>query len=69
MRTYTTISGDMWDLIAFNQLGTANATGQLMMMNHLYVDYFIFPAGIVLNLPEEDEIEEPVNELLPPWKR
>lgn len=67
MKTYTTISGDMWDSVAHTILGNVNYTGQLMMMNTRYLDYFILPAGVVLNLPEE--VRQTPNELLPPWKR
>lgn len=64
--TYTTKSGDMWDAIAFAQLGSEAYTDRLMNRNQQYREYFIFPAGIVLTLPEpEDRIEES----LPPWKQ
>lgn len=65
MATYTTKSGDMWDWIAYEQLGSTSYTGQLMNANVQYRDIYLFPAGIVLELPE---IEEPVNSSLPPWK-
>ena len=66
MKTYTTKAGDMWDGIAFEQLGSENAMGKLMEANQEYLDLYIFPAGVVLNLPE---ITEPVSASLPPWKR
>lgn len=65
--TYTTISGDMWDAIAYSQLGDVDYMGQLMALNMQYIDYFIFPAGIVLELPEK--VERKTNPLLPPWKQ
>jgi len=66
MNTYTTKQGDMWDSIAFTQLGSDSYTDRLMDENRKYCDYYIFPAGIKLNLPD---IEPDVSEFLPPWRR
>ncbi len=65
-KTYTTVQGDMWDAISYRVYGTGDYTDRLMWANRQYLDYFIFPAGIVLNLPE---IEAPVSVSLPPWKK
>ncbi len=66
-KTYTTVQGDMWDSIAYTQLGDVSYTDKLMNLNTRYRDYFIFPAGIVLTLP--DAVAESVSESTPPWKR
>lgn len=66
MRTYVTKSGDMWDLIAYQQLGSTSYTGLLINANLEHRDIYLFPSGVVLKLPE---IETPINSLLPPWKR
>lgn len=66
MKTYTTVQGDMWDSIAFAQLGDVAHTDKLMNANLRYREYYTFPAGIVLNLPE---IPERTSDTLPPWKR
>lgn len=47
-KTYTTIQGDMWDSIAFSQLGSEAYTDRLMNLNPQYLGYYTFPAGIVL---------------------
>ena len=65
-RTYTTVQGDMWDSIAYSQLGSVLHTDKLMNANQQYRQYYTFPAGIVLTLPE---IMDVVNDSLPPWKR
>ena len=65
-KTYTTIQGDMWDSIAFSQLGSVAYTDKLMNLNPQHLGYYTFPAGIVLNLP--DPVEE-VNATMPPWKQ
>ena len=66
VRTYTTVQGDMWDSIAHTQLGSPGHTDKLMTAHLRYREYYIFPAGIVLTLPE---MREPVDSSLPPWKR
>lgn len=64
-KTYTTVSGDVWDVIAKEVYGSESYTSFLMSNNQKYINYFIFPAGIVLDivdLPEEDENN------LPDWR-
>ena len=68
MKTYTTVQGDMWDSIAYAQLGSASHTGALMQCNQQYLGFYSFPAGIVLALPEVTEAAG-LDERLPPWKR
>lgn len=65
-KTYTTVQGDMWDSIAYSQLGSTGHTDRLMNANLRYREVYIFPAGIVLTLPE---IKHEPSETLPPWKR
>ena len=64
--TYITVSGDMWDKIAYEEMGSSLHVDKLMKANLAYLHYFVFPAGIVLTIPalEEEEVEE-----LPLWKR
>lgn len=66
MKTYTTIQGDMWDKIAYTQLGDTAHTDKLMNANLRYREYYTFPAGIVLVLPE---IPISTSDTLPPWKQ
>lgn len=65
--TYTTVQGDMWDRIAHAQLGSTRHTDRLIAANLDYRDYYIFPAGITLTLPEVPEAQ--AQSMLPPWKR
>lgn len=67
MKTYTTAQGDMWDSIAYTQLGGTAYTGELICANAQYRNFYIFPAGIVLVLPEIRTAA--ASPLLPPWKR
>ena len=64
-KTYTTKQGDMWDSIAYQQLGSCKHTAALINANTAYHETYIFPSGIVLELP--DVPEEAANPL-PPWK-
>lgn len=66
VKTYTTVQGDMWDSIAYKQLGSVYNTDKLMNANLQYREYYIFPAGITLVLPE---IKKLISSSLPPWKR
>ena len=66
MKTYTTVQGDMWDSIAFTQLGSTAYTDRLMNLNRQYRMYYTLPAGITLVLPEP---EKKILTTLPPWKR
>lgn len=65
-KIYTTVQGDMWDAIAHAQLGDAAHTDKLINANLQYREYYTFPAGIVLTLPE---VQESAVGALPPWKR
>ena len=66
MKTYTTIQGDMWDKIAYTQLGDTAHTDKMMNANLRYREHYTFPAGIVLVLPE---IPKSTSDTLPPWKQ
>lgn len=69
---YTTISGDMWDAIAFKTLGDIKYTDKLIKANIEYVSVYVFPAGVVLNVPDIDEINDKEvleDEAMPAWKR
>lgn len=64
--TYTTISGDTWDIVAYKVYGNEMYMDMLIKANLEHKDTYIFSAGVVLALPEID-IE--VSASLPPWKK
>ncbi|MDE6260409.1 MAG: tail protein X [Oscillospiraceae bacterium] len=66
-KTYTTSQGDMWDMIAYKTLGSVNLTDRLMTANRKWLNVYIFPAGVVLDIPEIKP--ESMTEGLPPWKQ
>lgn len=67
MRKYTTIQGDTWDKISFNQFGDVKYTDTLMNANTKYRDIYIFSAGVEIDLPDVETIT--ASKTLPPWKR
>lgn len=62
--TYTTISGDTWDGIAFKLSGAESNMTALIQANLEYSEYVIFPAGITLYVPAFELSEY---DTLPPW--
>ena len=64
--TYTTVSGDTWDIVAYKVYGNEMYMDALIRANIEHKDTYIFPAGVTLTLPE---IELTVSESLPPWKQ
>lgn len=65
-KTYTTIAGDMWDIIAYKVYGDEAYTDKLIKHNLDYIDTVVFSAGIVLSLPD---VIIKNTEGIPPWKR
>lgn len=65
-RIYTTVQGDMWDMIAYKEMGSVDYTDDLMNANRSLLGYFSFPSGIVLTIP--DVVERRAS-TLPPWKQ
>lgn len=67
MTTYTTRQGDTWDMISYRLTGSPEQVIPLMHANSKYTETFIFPAGVVLDVPELNSIID--YDTLPPWKR
>lgn len=51
MGNYKTVQGDTWDTIAKKAYGAEKHLDYLMKHNFHLLDYFVFPAGIVVNAP------------------
>lgn len=66
MEEYRTIQGDTWDMIAKKVYGAERHMDYLMASNFELLDYFIFPAGIVVKVPE---LPAEISEDLPSWRR
>lgn len=69
MRKYKTSQGDTWDLIAmkaYPKIGAEKLMDVLIEYNEEYIDTVIFPANVILNIPD---VNIPVITSLPAWKR
>jgi phage tail protein X len=66
-KTYVTIQGDMWDSIAYSQLGDYKFADALMEANTDYRNVYVFSAGVRLVIPDVETIK--TNNRLPPWKQ
>lgn len=64
--TYTTISGDTWDMIAKRVYGSEKHLDFLMAHNFNLLDYFVFPAGVEVNTPA---LPENAGADLPSWRK
>ncbi|MER2126289.1 tail protein X [Solibacillus sp.] len=54
MNSYTTIQGDIWDLIAFRIWGSEFLFPLLLEANPKYRHVHVFDGGIKLNVPQID---------------
>ena len=65
MTTYTTVQGDMFDLIAKKTLGDEKFAPQIMTENPDFLGVQVFDGGRTLIIPDVDET---TRTNLPPWK-
>jgi len=65
MVIYKTKSGELWDEVAFHQLRDCKYVSNLMDANKDKLEYFVFPAGVELILPEIES--ETATADLPAW--
>jgi len=65
--TYTSISGDTWDLISFKVYGDERYLDRLILANPAHAYLVRLPAGLVLTVPEIPTPDTSPN--LPPWRR
>ena len=64
-KIYTTIQGDMWDLIAYKVYGNEAYMTDILEANEQYKSTSVFSAGVVLTCPE---IPVKKSRIAPPWK-
>lgn len=70
METYTTVSGDTWDMIAKKIYGSELKADHLMQdrENITLLDYLVFPAGVIVHLPQITEVQSYQDDL-PEWRK
>lgn len=66
MDTYRTVQGDTWDLIAKKVYGDEKKLDVLMGNNFALLDYTVFPASILVNIPEIGSTER---QGWPEWRK
>lgn len=66
--TYITKQGDTWDQIAYDALGDELMVDELMQENLPLLGTMVFPAGVVINLPEGSDEYDDDDNLLPDWR-
>lgn len=66
MIDYITSQGDTWDIIALKTFGSEKYMRELINSNTGYRETVVFSGGIKLKIPQ---IETPIADNLPPWKR
>lgn len=69
MRTYRTVQGDTWDIIAlrmYPKLGGEKLMDRLLEANPEHRSTVIFSADLLLQIPD---VDIPVVSSLPPWKK
>jgi phage tail protein X len=68
-KVYTTVSGQTWDQIAYEVYGNEYYCDRIMDANRELLDYFVFPAGVVMQIPDLEVIaEENVSDNYPEWR-
>ena len=66
MKTYTTIQGDTWDMVAWKMYGREVCMSDLLAANPSTIGTTIFSQGIEIKCPD---IAPPSTDILPPWRR
>lgn len=66
-KTYTTIQGDMWDIISKKNYGSEKFVDVLIEANYEHRETIFFAAGVVLTIPDVDTSQRDSRNL-PPWK-
>lgn len=69
-KKYITTSGQTWDQIALDLYGNEYYCQYIIDANPDKVDYLIFPAGIELKLPEDENfLNNRLSDAYPEWRR
>lgn len=66
--SYTTISGDTWDVISFKNYNDEHFISELMEQNWQHRNTTVFSAGVVLLIPGITSAQQQSSNL-PPWSK
>ena len=64
--TYITKTGDVWDKIAYDTMGSSQYTPQLMRANTAHIRTSVFAKGVTLTIPD---IPQAKSVSAAPWRR
>lgn len=67
MSSYTTITGDTWDMVSLRVYGSEQYIKTLIEANATHIKTAVFTGGIVLNVPDLTTAQK-VSSNTPPWK-
>ena len=67
LKTYSTTQGDVWDLISYRQYQDEGFIHELIVANYAHRHTVIFPADVVLVIPDRPAPNPESPSLLPPW--
>lgn len=65
-KTYVTIAGDTWDIVAHKVYSNSRLFHQIIKANKKHIGTIIFDAGVSLTIPD---LKEVVTENVAPWRR
>lgn len=66
-KVYTTIQGDIWDLISYKEYGSDKFSHILLNSNRNLVEIIIFDAGTKVTIPDLSVEDEAIN--IPAWRK
>lgn len=69
MKKITTRQGDTWDIISKREYGSEMFMDTLISANISHRKTVLFPAGVMLDIPDVDTSGIAENDSLPVWKR
>lgn len=64
--SYTSKQGDTWDQISYDVYGSETHIDYLAANNPALLDYFVFPAGVVIQTPALPDDSSAIS--VPAWR-
>lgn len=66
-KLHRTAEGETFDILALDYFGEETLASRIIEANPDYCDVLIFGAGVLLTIPDDEDVELPQS--LPPWRR
>jgi len=68
MMSYSTIQGDVYDLISYKVYGDEGFLNEIAAANPAHMETVMFNSGVVLVIPDKPETPPPSRATTPPWR-